>query len=108
MNDDACYNRSHKWQCAAPRKYGTQQQGGSHKAGELKKLVDETGSNNSAKAFLCAYVVRRLRQSRSEACGARSHPAKSCAPAHIHARPTPQRSTGHSPVPRLTGRSSFK
>jgi hypothetical protein len=42
------YNRSHKWQCAAPRKYGTQQQGGSHKAGELKKLVYETGSRSFA------------------------------------------------------------
>src|SRR5208282_6853564 len=45
------YNRSHKWQCAAPRKYGTQQQDGSHKAGELKKLVYETGSSTVAPAI---------------------------------------------------------
>jgi len=39
------YNRSHKWQCAAPRKDGTQQQGGSHEARELKNSVYETGSS---------------------------------------------------------------
>ena len=60
------YNRSHKWQCAVPRKYGTQQQGGSHKAGELKRLVYETGSS------VCETIFNRAAVSRPKGSAAMS------------------------------------